>query len=167
MKSAVSRRFGESIPTTSLSPSDENSSSVGLNLFMYWITFGSVVVIFFDGVICFYVCCWGIVGIFLFWGNNTNLTHSLLYSTPHHILKYTITATPTALNVNIKVGVGEGEPIESALRRFKREVNKSGHLQDLRAKRYFENSQDKKKRKIVQARFRVRMERMKDRKSVV
>ena len=76
----------------------------------------------------------------------------------------TPTATPTALNVNIKVAVGEGEPIESALRRFKREVNKSGHLMDLRHKRYFENSQDRKKRKIVQARFRVRMERMQARR---
>mmetsp|Transcript_19830 Transcript_19830/g.35881 ORF Transcript_19830/g.35881 Transcript_19830/m.35881 type:complete len:107 (+) Transcript_19830:65-385(+) len=71
-----------------------------------------------------------------------------------------LTRSATALSVNIKVDVGEGEPIESALRRFKREVNKSGHLMDLRAKRYFENSQDRKKRKIVQARFRVRMERM-------
>ncbi len=69
-------------------------------------------------------------------------------------------ASTTSLNVDIKVQVGEGEPIESALRRFKREVNKSGHLMDLRHKRYFENSQDRKKRKIVQARFRVRMERM-------
>lgn len=72
----------------------------------------------------------------------------------------TRSATSTALPVNIKVDVGEGEPIESALRRFKREVNKSGHLMDLRYKRYFENSQDRKKRKIVQKRFRVRMERM-------
>lgn len=70
----------------------------------------------------------------------------------------------TALNVDIKIQVGEGEPIESALRRFKREVNKSGHLQELRYKRYFENSQDLKKRKIVQARFRQRMERMQARR---
>ena len=69
-------------------------------------------------------------------------------------------SSPTSLSVDIKVQVGEGEPIESALRRFKREVNKSGHLMDLRHKRYFENSQDRKKRKIVQARFRIRMERM-------
>ena len=69
-------------------------------------------------------------------------------------------SSSTSLAVDIKVQVGEGEPIESALRRFKREVNKSGHLMDLRHKRYFENSQDRKKRKIVQARFRIRMERM-------
>jgi small subunit ribosomal protein S21 len=72
----------------------------------------------------------------------------------------TKSSSSTSLAVDIKVQVGEGEPIESALRRFKREVNKSGHLMDLRHKRYFENSQDRKKRKIVQARFRIRMERM-------
>ena len=32
----------------------------------------------------------------------------------------------TSLNVKVKVELGDGEPIESALRRFKREVNKSG-----------------------------------------
>uniref|UniRef100_A0A7S1Z7E6 30S ribosomal protein S21 n=1 Tax=Trieres chinensis TaxID=1514140 RepID=A0A7S1Z7E6_TRICV len=72
------------------------------------------------------------------------------------------TAAPstTSLNVDVKVVVGEGEPIESALRRFKREVNKSGHLMELRHKRYFENSQEKKKRKLTQARMRKRLERM-------
>ena len=66
----------------------------------------------------------------------------------------------TELNVSVKIDVGEGEPIESALRRFKREVNKSGHLMELRHRRYFENSQERKKRKIVQARIRKRLERM-------
>lgn len=64
----------------------------------------------------------------------------------------------------MKVAVGEGEPIESALRRFKREVNKSGHLMELRHRRYFENSQEEKKRKIVQARNRKRMERLSKRR---
>jgi small subunit ribosomal protein S21 len=74
--------------------------------------------------------------------------------------------SPTALSLTpkVKIVVGEGEPIESALRRFKREVNKSGHLMDLRHKRYFENSQDRKKRKIVQARIRKRLERMQARR---
>jgi small subunit ribosomal protein S21 len=80
--------------------------------------------------------------------------------------KIIITVSPTALNgqTRVEVKVGEGEPIESALRRFKREVNKSGHLMDLRHKRYFENSQDRKKRKIVQARIRKRLERMQARR---
>lgn len=69
-----------------------------------------------------------------------------------------------ALSVKVKVDVGDGEPIESALRRFKREVNKSGHLMELRHKRYFENSQDRKKRKIKEARMRKKFERMQQRR---
>jgi ribosomal protein S21 len=72
--------------------------------------------------------------------------------------------TSTSLDVKIKVDVGDGEPIESALRRFKREVNKSGHLMELRHKRYFENSQEKKKRKIKEARMRKKFERMQKRR---
>jgi len=68
------------------------------------------------------------------------------------------------LPVVIKVDVGDGEPIESALRRFKREVNKSGHLMELRHKRYFENSQERKKRKVKEGRMRVKFERMQRRK---
>lgn len=66
----------------------------------------------------------------------------------------------TSLNVNIKVDVGDGEPIESALRRFKRAVSNSGHLMELRHKRYFENSVEKKKRKIKEGRLRKKFERM-------
>ena len=68
------------------------------------------------------------------------------------------------LSVKIKVEVGDGEPIESALRRFKREVNKSGHLMELRHRRTFENSQDRKKRKIKEARMRKKFERLQRRR---
>jgi small subunit ribosomal protein S21 len=74
------------------------------------------------------------------------------------------TTTTTELNVRIKVGVNDGEPIESALRRFKREINKSGHLMELRHRRYFENSQQKVKRKIKEARLRKKFERMQRRR---
>jgi len=70
----------------------------------------------------------------------------------------------TALPVKVKVEVGDGEPIESALRRFKREVNKSGHLMELRHKRYFENPQERKKRKVKEARIRKKFERMQKRR---
>ena len=59
---------------------------------------------------------------------------------------------------------GDGEPMESLLRRFKREVNKSGHLMELRHRRYFEDSQDVKKRKIKEARRRKKNIRMAARK---
>lgn len=70
----------------------------------------------------------------------------------------------TSLNVNIKVVIGDGEPVESALRRFKREISKSGHLMDLRHKRYFESTQEKKKRKVKEGRLRKKFERMQRRR---
>lgn len=73
-------------------------------------------------------------------------------------------AVSTELPVKIKVDVGDGEPIESALRRFKREINKSGHLMELRHKRYFENPQERKKRKVKEARLRKKFERMNKRR---
>lgn len=66
--------------------------------------------------------------------------------------------------MRIRIEVGDGEPIESALRRFKREVNKSGHLIELRHRRHFENSQEKKKRKIKEGRLRRKFERMQKRR---
>lgn len=77
---------------------------------------------------------------------------------------FTNTVPSTELAVSVKIDVGEGEPVESALRRFKREVNKSGHLMELRHRRYFENGQEKKKRKIKEGRMRKRLERMQRRR---
>jgi small subunit ribosomal protein S21 len=74
-----------------------------------------------------------------------------------HIASYSI---ETSLPVKIKVNVGDGEPIESALRRFKREVSKSGHLMELRHKRYFENPQQRAIRKVKEGRLRKKFERM-------
>lgn len=77
---------------------------------------------------------------------------------------FSVARQETALSVKVKVDVGDGEPIESALRRFKREVNKSGHLMELRHKRYFENSQERKKRKVKEGRMRKKFERMQRRR---
>ncbi len=43
--------------------------------------------------------------------------------------------------------VGENEHLESALRRFKREVSKAGISQDMRKHRHFETPIEKSKRK--------------------
>jgi len=43
-------------------------------------------------------------------------------------------------------------------------VNKSGHLMDLRFRRYHESNQEKIKRKAVQAKRKARMERLSLRK---
>ncbi len=47
--------------------------------------------------------------------------------------------------------VGENEGIESALRRFKRQVSKAGILPDLKKNRHFETPLEKHKRKAKAA----------------
>jgi len=44
---------------------------------------------------------------------------------------------------------GENEGIESALRRFKREVSKAGVFPDMRKHRHFETPIEKRKRKEI------------------
>jgi len=44
---------------------------------------------------------------------------------------------------------GENEGIESALRRFKREVSKAGIFPDMRKHRHFETPLEKQKRKTL------------------
>jgi small subunit ribosomal protein S21 len=65
-------------------------------------------------------------------------------------------STTAPLN-SVKITVGDGESVESAIQRFRRAVSKSGHLQELKHRRFFENSQEKKKRKETQARRRNRI----------
>ncbi len=48
-----------------------------------------------------------------------------------------------------QVLLGENESIESALRRFKRQVSKAGILADARSHRHFESLIQKRKRKQV------------------
>mmetsp|Transcript_18496 Transcript_18496/g.33497 ORF Transcript_18496/g.33497 Transcript_18496/m.33497 type:complete len:113 (-) Transcript_18496:45-383(-) len=79
---------------------------------------------------------------------------------PVPVVSKSAVASSTLLDVKIKIDVGDGEPIESALRRFKREVSKSGHLMELRHRRYFENSQEKRKRKVKEGRMRRKFERI-------
>ncbi|GAB4300863.1 MAG TPA: 30S ribosomal protein S21 [Oscillatoriaceae cyanobacterium M33_DOE_052] len=55
-----------------------------------------------------------------------------------------------------QVIVGENENIESALRRFKRQVSKAGIFADIKRSRHFETPVEKRKRKAV-ARRKKRM----------
>ncbi len=48
-----------------------------------------------------------------------------------------------------QVILGENEGIESALRRFKREVSKAGIFSDMRKHRHFETPIEKEKRKAL------------------
>ncbi len=51
-----------------------------------------------------------------------------------------------------QVLLGENEGIDSALRRFKRQVSNAGILADVRYHRHFETPIEKRKRKAVAAR---------------
>lgn len=48
-----------------------------------------------------------------------------------------------------QVVLGENEQLESALRRFKREVSRAGIFGDLKKNRYFETPAQKRKRKEI------------------
>jgi small subunit ribosomal protein S21 len=48
-----------------------------------------------------------------------------------------------------QIVVGENEGIESALRRFKRQVSKAGIFPDMRKNRHFETPLEKEKRKAI------------------
>ncbi len=51
-----------------------------------------------------------------------------------------------------QVVLGENEGIDSALRRFKRQVSRSGILADVKSRRHFETPIEKRKRKASAAR---------------
>ena len=55
-----------------------------------------------------------------------------------------------------QVVLGENEGIDSALRRFKRQVSRAGILADAKNRRHFETPPEKRKRKAVAARRKKR-----------
>jgi small subunit ribosomal protein S21 len=55
-----------------------------------------------------------------------------------------------------QVVVGENEGIDSAMRRFKRQVARTGILADVKNRRHFETPQEKRKRKASAARRKKR-----------
>lgn len=53
-----------------------------------------------------------------------------------------------------QVVVGENEALDSAIRRFKRQVSKAGILSDVKRLRHFETPIEKQKRKAIAKRKR-------------
>ncbi|MCD6281839.1 MAG: 30S ribosomal protein S21 [Deltaproteobacteria bacterium] len=53
------------------------------------------------------------------------------------------------------IKVSEGEPFESALKRFKKQVEKAGVLSEIRKREFYEKPSVKKKKKELAARKRV------------
>ncbi len=55
----------------------------------------------------------------------------------------------------IHVKIRRGEPVDKALRRLKKIMDKEGLMKQLRASRYFEKPSEKKRRKSARARARL------------
>jgi len=70
-----------------------------------------------------------------------------------------------ALN-SIKINTRQGESVDSVIMRLRREVNKSGHLRTLRHKRFHEDAREKKKRKVAEARRKLKFMRQRKRRSM-
>ena len=66
---------------------------------------------------------------------------------------------------SIKITVRNGESVDSVIMRLRREVNKSGHLRTLRHKRFHEDAREKKKRKVAEARRKMKFMRQRKRRS--
>jgi len=58
------------------------------------------------------------------------------------------------LNCHVDIVVYPGEDIEKAIKRFSKAVKKSGILEEVRERRFFEKPSDKKRRKLKEAKFR-------------
>ena len=66
---------------------------------------------------------------------------------------------------SIKINTRSGESVDSVIMRLRREVNKSGHLRTLRHKRFHEDAREKKKRKVAEARRKMKFMRQRKRRS--
>ena len=55
----------------------------------------------------------------------------------------------------IEIKMKKGEPVERALRRLKKVMDKEGMMKQLRANRYFEKPSEKRRRKSARARSRL------------
>ncbi|MBI2070816.1 MAG: 30S ribosomal protein S21 [Elusimicrobia bacterium] len=58
-----------------------------------------------------------------------------------------------------EVRVREGEPVEEALRRFKRECEREGILQEIRKREFFVPPSVRRKQKLAEARRKLRRRR--------
>jgi len=76
-------------------------------------------------------------------------------------------AVPRAAPLHsIKINSRSGESVDSVIMRLRREVNKSGHLRTLRHKRFHEDAREKKKRKVAEARRKIKFMRQRKRRSM-
>ncbi len=77
---------------------------------------------------------------------------ALYYRTTQQILRFEHSEAGTARHTsNMIIKVRENEPFEAAMRRFKRSIEKTGLLTDLRAREAYEKPTTERKRKHAAA----------------
>lgn len=64
----------------------------------------------------------------------------------------------------VLVKVRDGETIEEALRRFKRECERNGIMQEIKRREYFESPAVRKKRKAAEARRKMKRRMMRQKR---
>jgi small subunit ribosomal protein S21 len=64
----------------------------------------------------------------------------------------------------VSVKVREGESIEEALRRFKRECERNGIMQEIKRREFFESPSVRKKRKAAEARRKMKRRMMRQKR---
>jgi len=57
------------------------------------------------------------------------------------------------VNVVTEIRIKKGEPVEKALRRLKKKIDREGVLKEVRNHRHFEKPSEKRRRKMKVARF--------------
>jgi len=62
----------------------------------------------------------------------------------------------TSIEMRVRVLVNPGEPVDSALRRFKKEVVKAGILQEVKRRQFFESNTEKRLRRTALQKQRAR-----------
>ena len=89
--------------------------------------------------------------------NKQNIHHRFLLDPA-----YKITSLESSMTIEIKLR--KGEPMDRAIRRLKKRLDREGTIRDVRAKRYFEKPSDKKRKARKVAAFtqmlRTRYEKM-------
>lgn len=66
----------------------------------------------------------------------------------------------------VSIKVREGETIEDALRRFKRECERNGIMQEIKRREYFESPAARRKRKAAEARRKLKRRSMRQKRRV-
>jgi len=86
----------------------------------------------------------------------TNLKHSPIFTAFIDFYPNRLKGVLKLVGVTCEIKLKRGEPVEKALRRLKKVLDREGVLKEMRARRHFEKPGDKRRKKQARARSRAR-----------